>query len=91
MKKNKKYFLFIIVITFFIILFSNISLSHDNNTYKTISVSRGDTLWSIAKEIKNNNTSYSDKNIQEIIYEIKRINNISDSNLKVGQELSIPN
>lgn len=91
MKTFRTFILLIIFIILLMTLFSNVSLSYDKSTYKTISVSNGDTLWSIARDIKNSNVNYSDKNIQEIIYEIKKINNISDSNLKVGQELSIPN
>lgn len=50
--------------------------------YDNITVSEGDTLWSIANSI--------DGNINKNIYEIKKINNLESSIIYVGQELKIP-
>ena len=66
------------------------TLSHSNTTYKTIYVSSGDTLWTIAKEEKNNNIYFESKDVRNIVDEIKYANNLNESNLKIGQELSIP-
>lgn len=72
-----------------IILFSSITLVFIINvaggiTVKrvaTLTVQRGDTLWSIARAIAPG------KDPRMIIYNIKSRNNLTDSNLVVGQKL----
>lgn len=49
------------------------------------SVSYGDTLWSIANEYKP-----CDVSTGEFVYEIKEINNMTTSNINVGDLLIIP-
>lgn len=71
------------------LLISNKSFSHGESNYKTIYVSGGDTLWSIAREEKASNTYYEDKDLRYIIDDIKEINNIKTSDLKVNQTLRI--
>lgn len=78
------------VIFFIILLFVNISFSHAETNYKKIAVSCGDTLWNIAKYEKTNNEYFENKEIRDIIDEIKYTNHLSTSNINVGQELSIP-
>lgn len=78
------------LIIFLILMLTNISFSHTEINYKEISVSSGDTLWSIAKYEKDNNIYFEDKDIRDIIAEIKRINNLNASNLSIGDKLSIP-
>ena len=68
----------------------NVAYSKNNINYKTIYVAQGDTLWTIASEEQENNNYYEDEDIRDIIYDIKNINNLSASDLKVGQELKIP-
>ena len=85
----------IIIIVFIIIglniIFTNIkSYSKVEIEYKSEYRSVGDTLWSIAKRESKNNQYYQEKDIREIIYDLKTINNMSDSNLEVGQEIKIP-
>lgn len=92
---NKKKFvrsiLIILGLVMFISLFiSNISFSHGENRYKTIYVSNGDTLWSIAKEEQENNSYYENKNVREIVNNIKNINNLNNSTLSTNQKLIIP-
>ena len=91
---KRKFFrmvLFVIGILFFIIFtFSNKSFSKGEIKEKEIYVSNGDTLWSIASEEKNNNLYYENKDIRDIIYEIKQMNNIeNNSTLVVGQKITI--
>lgn len=75
----------------FISLFiSNISFSHGENNYKTIYVSNGDTLWSIAKEEQENNAYYEDKDIREVVNNIKTVNKLNSSDLSSNQKLVIP-
>ena len=78
------------IIMFFILMLSNIRFSHTEISYKEVFVSSGDTLWSIAKYEKNNNNYFEDKDIQDIIYEIKNINNLKNSSLNIGDKLTIP-
>ena len=71
-------------------LFINRSFSHNDATFKKICVSSGDTLWNIAKDEKNNNEYFENKEIREIVYELQTRNNLKNSDLKIGQELNIP-
>ena len=92
---NKKKFirsmsLTIGLIIFLILILSNVSFSHTEVGYKKIAISSGDTLWNIAKYEKSNNLYFENKDIRDIVDEIKYINNLSTSNLSVGDELTIP-
>lgn len=53
--------------------------------YTTYYVSSGDRLWTIAEQYSN------DKDIRDVISAIKKDNNMSNSNIYVGQELLIRN
>lgn len=92
---NKKKFIRMItfiagIIIISLIGFSNISFSKGEIKTKTIYVSSGDTLWTIAAEQQENNLYYEDKDIRDIIYEIKKINNLeNNSNLISGQKLVV--
>lgn len=92
---NKKKFIRSILIILGAIMFislfiSNISFSHGENNYKTIYVSNGDTLWSIAKEEQENNACYEDKDIREVVNNIKTVNKLNSSDLSSNQKLVIP-
>lgn len=94
-KINKKKFIRSMSITFGLLIFiilvlANISFSHTEIKYKEVSVCSGDTLWSIAKYEKNNNGYFENKDIRDIIAEIKNANNLKDSSLNVGDKLNIP-
>lgn len=91
---KKKFIRMVILVMEFIMLlficFSNISFSKGEVKTKTIYVSSGDTLWTIAKEEQENNSYYEDKDIRDIIYQIKKLNNIqNNSNLIEGQKIII--
>ncbi len=81
----------ILTILLFIIiaLFYNKTYAYKEYNYRTIEVSEGQTLWSIAQYEKENNEYYKNKDIREIVYEIQKINNLDLSNLYVGQELKL--
>ena len=86
----KMVILMIGIISVLFICFGNISFSKGNTKTKTIYVSNGDTLWSIAEYEQENNIYYDDKDIRDIVYEIKKLNNLeNNSNLVVGQKLII--
>lgn len=78
------------LIILIIMLLSNISFSHTETNIKEISISYGDTLWSIAKYEQNNNIYFENKDVRDIIDEIKFLNNMSNSNLNIGDKLIIP-
>ena len=69
---------------------TNTSFSHKDTQYKTIYVSNGDTLWSIAKDERSSNSFYENKDIRDVIDNIKSVNNLNNSNLSVNQKLVIP-
>ena len=89
---NMKKFLRMTLIVFVIIIgislyFNNVSFSKGDIKTKTVNVTKGDTLWSIAREEQENNTYYENKDIRDIIYEIKKLNKLdNNSNLKIGQK-----
>ena len=85
--KNKARFIITMSIIFLGVFFIVSMLttkvfSYEKVQYSKVIVSNGDTLWSIAGEMKGN--------INKNIYEIKKVNNLEQSNLYVGQELLIP-
>ena len=86
--KNPERLIICIVILFFILFgifgFQNVSLGESVPNYITIKVSKGDTLWTIASDFVKDG-----EDIRDLIAEIKQINNLKNSNIKVGQELMI--
>lgn len=80
----------VIIIIGLSLLISNTTYSHGEKQYKTIYVSNGDTLWSIAKSNQESNDYYKGKDIRYIVNDIAKINNIENSNIKINQELLIP-
>ena len=54
---------------------------------KAITIESGDTLWDIASDLCKNNENL---NIQNVVIDIKKINGLNNSDIYVGQQLSIP-
>lgn len=85
-KSMPRFILFLTVLFFAISFLTNMFLykvfSHEEQLYKEVVVCKGETLWSIAKDLNGN--------VNENIYNIKKLNNLSNSNLYVGQRLVIP-
>ncbi len=80
----------VIAITF---LSTKASLSHNEKEqmeYEKISVSQGDTLWKIATNQQQNNPYFTEKDVRSIVSELRKINNLSNCNLQIGQELKVP-
>lgn len=90
---KKKFIRSLIVLAGLIILL----LLGVNNTYSKTEISykenyilKGDTLWSIAEHEIDTNEYYKNKDVRDIVYEIKKINNLEDGNLTIGQKIIIP-
>ena len=82
---NKKKFIRSISLTIGLIVFIlcvliNISFSHTETNYKKLVIISGDTLWTIAKSEKRENIYFENKDIRDIIDEIKSINHLTSSN-----------
>lgn len=94
MKKFVRSVLILIgVIVALIIFFPKATLSHnekEHSNYETISVAQGDTLWAIASYQQENNPYYTEKDVRDIVSELKKINQLSNANLQVGQTLKVP-
>ena len=71
------------------LLVVNSALSHEELEYKKMYTSQGDTIWTIAKEEKGQNSYYQNKDVRYIVNDLKEINHI-EGNLQVGQEIVIP-
>lgn len=93
-KLNMKRIIKLSIIAFLAILIllfiHSTSLSYKEVEYSEIYVCRGDTLWNIAKSEQENNNYYKGKDIREIIFDIKKVNNLTSSDLSVNQKLFIP-
>lgn len=91
LKKSVKIVLSIIVMAVIVwLLIHSTSFSYKEVEYREIYVSNGDTLWEIAKLEKNTNEYYKNKDIREIIFDIKKVNNLQSSDIYEHQKLLIP-
>lgn len=93
-KNVKKFIRSILIVLGVIFILSLIivksTLSYTVRRYKTIYVESGDTLWSIASDLQENNAYYKGKDIRYIIGDLKEINNLNSSMVYANQELQIP-
>ena len=91
MKRIIKSIVVITILVILVLLFiHSTSLSYKDIEYNEVYVSSGDTLWSIAKYEQENNNYYKGKDVREIIFDIKKVNNLSNSDLIINQKLLIP-
>lgn len=87
--KNKvKFIRSIAILIFLLIALFNISIAKTNSESEIIdyTINKGETLWNIAKEYTPDN-----KDIRQTIYEIKQLNNMTDSTIYPGQTIKIKN
>ena len=75
---------------FLILLGMTNTYSKTEIAYKEDYILEGDTIWSVAEEQTNTNEYYKNKDIREVVYEIKKLNNIEDGKLEIGQKIVIP-
>ncbi len=89
MKKRKLNKIKLISVMFTIVasiaIINNFEIGKTQDKYITLTVQQNDTLWNIAA-----NKCDSDTNIQSKIAKIKKVNNLKNSNIYVGQTLYIP-
>ncbi len=85
-KKKNKWILFVLgaVLLLTLVFFSSGGAAN-TETFETITVQTGDTLWGIAK-----NHLPPRMDIREYIYEIKKANNITGSIIYPGEEIKLP-
>ena len=69
---------------------SKVTLSTNIVSYTETYVEEGDTLWQIAGSQQKSNEYYKNKEIREIVNNLKKVNNLKTSNLSVGQKIIIP-
>lgn len=91
-KRKFKRMILLIVFGMLLILFFTLNNAYSNGEikYKQEYIYSGDTLWTIAENEAKNNKYYENKDIRNIISEIKQINNIQNGELKIGQKIEIP-
>ena len=73
-----------------IIIFSNKTYSKVEVGYKEECIVVGDTLWNISKQEAQYNKYFENKDIREIVNEIKRTNTLENLDLYEGQKIRIP-
>ena len=73
-----------------IIIFSNKTYSKVEVGYKEECIVVGDTLWNISKQEAQYNKYFENKDIREIVNEIKKTNNLENLDLYEGQKIRIP-
>lgn len=84
---NFNMIIMIIIVLICIFLFSQNCIAKKQIKTKEVCVNTNDTLWKIAGKICDKDESL---NIQNVIIDIKKINNLDNSNIYVGQTLFIP-
>ena len=91
---KKKFIRSVIIILSILILFlfgmNSITYSKRQVLYKEDYIIQGDTLWSIAEKQLNTNEYYKGQDIRKVIYDIEKVNNISNEKLTIGQKIIIP-
>lgn len=92
---NKNKFMRTIIILIIIIglsigILNNKAYSNTEEKYKTEYVVKGETLWGIAEKEIQNNPYFENEEIQNVILEIKKQNNMKTSDLEEGMILKIP-
>lgn len=75
------------IVIFLLVALFNISVAKSNTPeaeYIDYTITKGETLWSIAKEYTPNG-----KDIRQTIYEIEKLNNMSNASIYEGQQIQI--
>lgn len=89
-KKNRSFkskLVFTILMAMLLIAGASSVIAKNHLNTRNIYVSSGDTIWSIARGIQQSNSNI---NIQNIVCDIEKINDLKGSNIYIGQVLVIP-
>ncbi len=79
-----------ISISLFLLIGFTDTYSKGELKYREEYVYNGDTLWSIAEREMKENLYYKNKDIRYIVRQLKDLNQIESSSLKIGQKIRIP-
>lgn len=83
-KKRFTSFLFLLLVTGMLAGSVIAAAGNEKTEYRTVTVIPGDTLWDIAKANAGN------KDIRKYVYDIKKINQLDNATIYVGQTLYLP-
>lgn len=86
-KCKARFFVFLLVILTLIAstIFMQVEASNKSED-KFVVVKKGETLWGISED----NYDYRKEDIREYIFNIKKLNNLDDANLYIGQIIKLP-
>ncbi len=85
LKNKARFYIFIIALlmTVFTVFSITQAYGYKETELKVIRIKSGETLWAIAEK-------YNKKgDIREYIYELKKINNLTDSGIMAGSDLKV--
>jgi Na+-transporting NADH:ubiquinone oxidoreductase subunit NqrC len=85
--KNKKRFLIVVITSLTMacsLIFASSAYGYKEPRYQVIKIKKGDTLWELAQCYGNNG------DIRKYIYDIKKLNKLSSSEIFEGDYLKIP-
>ncbi len=82
-----KNIIIILVMILIISIFLNKNFCKEKTNFQTYTVKESQTLWNIANNICKENEHL---NIRSVIFDIKKVNNLDDNLIYVGQVLQIP-
>ncbi len=85
LKNKARFYIFVTVMAISILTVFSFTKAYGykEREFEMITIKSGDTLWDIAKKYNKQG------DIREYIYELKKINNLSDSGIMAGDELKV--
>lgn len=84
--RNSFSFALVALILLFSMLFiTKLSIVNSDSDYIEVTVEQGDTLWHLAEKYNSEK-----KDITSFISQVKKINELNESNIKVGDVILIP-
>lgn len=87
LKNRSRFYVFIMLLTILlscIFLVATVNGADTGETYTTVIVEKGDTLWDLAEEYNK------EGDIRQYIHRVEMANNITDSTIYEGEILRLP-